>query len=99
MSRKTWMIFLSLQAAGIIFLWVSNHAYGSSPLISGIGVGLMVSGNLLLLPGSLIGALVVQEFLATSGFSLNQPSLLGILIAVTTNLAIWLIFARLNKAV
>jgi hypothetical protein len=98
MSRKTWMIFLSLQSAGIIFSWLSNYTFVSSPFISGIGVGLLVSGNLLLLPGSVIGALVVQKFLFTSGLGTNQPSLPGILIAVTINLAIWLLFAKLNRA-
>lgn len=92
------MIFLSLQAAGTVFSWVSNYTFVSSPLISGIGVGLLVSGNLLLLPGSLIGALIIQKFLVDIGLSMNQPSLLGILIAVTINLAIWLIFAKLNRA-
>ena len=98
MSRKAWIIFLSLQAAGIIFSLVSKYTLGPSPLISGIGVGLLVSGNLLLFPGSLVGLIVIQKVLFHSGLSVDSLSLLGILAAVATNLAIWLVWARLYRS-
>ena len=98
MSRKAWKIFLSLQAAGIVFSWASNYALGPSALISGIGVGLLVSGNLLLFPGSLVGAIAVQKVLFHSSLSINSLPLLGILVAVSTNLALWLLWAKLYRS-
>jgi len=98
MSRKAWMIFLSMQGAGAVFSWVSGYALGPSPLLSGIGVGLMVSGNLLLLPGSMVELIVVQKFLSHSGLSMGSLSLLGIVVAVVTNLAVWLLWAKLYRS-
>jgi hypothetical protein len=98
MSRKAWMIFLCVQGAGIVFSLVSHYVLGPSALISGIGVGLLVSGNLLLLPGSLVGVIVVQRFLLHSSLSVNSLSILGILVAVATNLAIWLLWAKLHRS-
>jgi hypothetical protein len=98
LSRKAWIIFLSLQAAGIIFSLVSKYTLGPSPLISGIGVGLLVSGNLLLFPGSLVGLIVTQKVLFHSGLSVDSLSLLGILVAVAANLVIWLVWAKLYRS-
>ena len=98
MSRKAWMIFLSVQAAGIVFSGVSHYILGPSPLLSGIGVGLLVSGNLLLLPGSMVGLIAVQRFLSHSGFSMNLLSLAGIVIAVAANLGVWLLWAKLYRS-
>jgi hypothetical protein len=99
MSRKAWMIFLSVQAAGIILSWLANYTMGPSPLISGIGVGFLVLGNLLLLPGGLLGALAVQRLLLRSGFSISQLSLVGVGVAVAINLAIWLLCAKLHRSI
>ena len=98
MSRKAWMIFLSVQGAGIIFWAVSYYAPGPSPLLSGIGVGLLVSGNLLLLPGSMVEVIVIHKLLSQSGLSMGSLSLVGIVVAVVTNLAVWLLWARLYRS-
>jgi hypothetical protein len=98
-SRKAWMIFLGMQAAGIILSWLANYTSSPSPLISGIGAGLLVLGNLLLLPGGLLGALAVQKVLLHSGLSMSQLSFVGVLVAVAINLAIWLLCAKLNRSV
>ena len=97
MSRKTWMIFLALQVTGIIFSWVSNYALGPSPLLSGIGVGLRVSGFLLLFPGSLVGAVGFQELLYHLGLSINLLYIVGFLVAVATNLVIWILWVKLSR--
>ena len=99
MSRKAWMIFLSVQATGIAFSWLANYTSSPSPLISGIGVGLLVVGNLLLLPGGLLGALAVQRLLLHSDFSMSQLSFVGVVVAVAINLAIWLLCAKLHRSV
>jgi hypothetical protein len=99
MSRKAWMIFLSVQGAGIILSWLANYTSSPSPLISGIGMGLLVVGNLLLLPGGLLGALAVQRLLPHSGFSISQLSFLGVVLAVAINLGIWLLWAKLYRSV
>lgn len=98
MSRKAWMIFLSLQGTGVVFSMVSNYALGPGPLLSGIGAGLLVSGNLLLFPGSVVGLIVVQKLLLSSGLAINLLSLAGLFIAVVTNLLIWLLWARLYRS-
>jgi hypothetical protein len=97
-SRKTWIIFLALQVAGIIFSCVSNYTLGPSPLLSGIGVGLRVSGFLLLLPGSLVAAVGFQKLLYHTGLSINLLYLLGLLVAVVTNLVIWILWATLSRS-
>ena len=99
MSRRGWMIFLSVQAAGIAFSWAANYTPSPSPLTSGIGVGLLVVGNLLLLPGGLLGALAVQRLLLHSGLSMNQLSLAGVVAAEAINLGIWLLCAKLHRSV
>ena len=93
------MIFLGVQGAGIILSWLANYTSSPSPLISGVGVGLLVLGNLLLLPGGLLGALAVQRLLLHSGFSISQLSFLGVLLAVAINLGIWLLCAKLHRSV
>src|SRR5579859_7712355 len=98
MSRKAWLIFLSVQGAGIAFTWLANFTLGPSPLLSGIGVGLLVSGNLLLLPGSMVEVIVIHKLLSQSGFSMGLLSLAGIVMAVATNLAIWLLWAKLYRS-
>ena len=98
MSRKAWIIFLSVQAAGILFSSASRYALGPSPLLSGIGAGLLVSGNLLLLPGSLVAVFVVWKLLSPTGLTLFSLSLAGTLIAVGANLAICLLWAKLYRS-
>jgi hypothetical protein len=97
-SCKTWTIFLALQVSGIIFLWISNYTLGPSPLLSGIGVGLRVSGFLLLFPGSLVAAVGHQGLLYHIGLSINLLYLVGLLAAVATNLVIWILWAKLFRS-
>jgi hypothetical protein len=97
-SRKVWMVFLSLQVAGIIFSWLSNYTLGPSPLLSGIGVGLRVSGFLLLFPGSLVAAVGFQRLLYHIGLSINILFVLGFPVAMATNLAIWVFWAKLSRS-
>ena len=100
MSRKAWMIFLSLQVTGIVLSWVASYSSSPSPIWSGVGVGLLVIGNLLLLPGGLLAALTVQRLLVHSGgLSIDQLSYAGVLAAVAVNLAIWLLCAKLYRSV
>lgn len=98
MSRKAWMIFLSVQGAGIVFSGVSHYALGPSPLLSGIGAGLLVSGNLLLFPGSLVGLIVIRKILFHSGLGINLLSLAGLFVAVATNLVIWFLWSKLYRS-
>lgn len=98
MSRKAWVIFLGVQAVGVVFTWVSSYTLGPSPLLSGIGVGLVVSGNLLLLPGSMVALIVVHKVLIPTGLSIYSLSLLGLLVAIVANLAVWLLWARLFRS-
>ncbi|TAM83808.1 MAG: hypothetical protein EPN47_03075 [Acidobacteria bacterium] len=98
MSRKAWLIFLSVQAIGITFSWAADYTLGPSPLTSGIGVGFLVVGNLLLLPGGLLAAFAVQRVLLYSGLSNSQLSLTGVVAAIAINLGIWLLFAKLHRS-
>jgi hypothetical protein len=96
-SHKTWMVFLALQVAGIIFSWGSNYTLGPSPLLSGIGVGLRVSGFLLLFPGSLVAAVGFQELLHHIGLRINLLYPAGFLAAVATNCVIWILWVKLSR--
>lgn len=98
MSRRAWFLFLGLQLAGIIFSCVSNYTLGPSPLLSGIGVGLRVSGFMLLFPGSLVAALAFQKLLYLMGLSISLLYLVGLLVAVASNLVIWLLWAKLYRS-
>lgn len=99
MSRKAWTIFLSLQVTGTVLSWVASYSSSPSPLISGIGVGLLVIGNLLLLPGGLLAAIAVQRLVLHSApLSMNQLSFAGVFVAVAINLAIWLLCAKLYRS-
>jgi hypothetical protein len=98
MSRKAWLIFLSLQVVGVVFTWLSSYTLGPDPLLSGIGAGLLVSGNLLLLPGSMVELIVIHKFLFHSGFSMGLLSLAGIVVAVVTNLVVWLLWGKLFRS-
>ena len=92
------MIFLSVQVVGVVFTWAYGYTLGPDPLLSGIGVGLWVSGNLLLLPGSMVEVIVIHKVLFHSGFSMGLLSLVGIVVAVVTNLAVWLLWAKLFRS-
>ena len=99
LSRKAWTIFLSLQVTGTVLSWVASYSSSPSPLISGIGVGLLVIGNLLLLPGGLLAAIAVQRLVLHSApLSMNQLSFAGVFVAVAINLAIWLLCAKLYRS-
>ena len=99
MSHKAWLIYLSLQVTGIAFLWVASYSSSPSPLLSGIGVGLLVVGNLLLIPGGLLAAFGVQRLLLHTGrFSVSQLSFAGVIVAVAINLALWLLCAKLYRS-
>lgn len=98
-SGKAWMIFLSLQVTGIAFSWAASYSSSPSPLVSGIGVGLLVAGNMLLLPGGLLAAFAVQRLLLhVAPASISQLSLGGVFVAVAINLAIWLLCAKLYRS-
>jgi hypothetical protein len=58
----------------------------------------MVSGNLLLLPGSMVEVIVVHKLLSQSGFSMGLLVLVGMVVAVVTNLAVWLLWAKLFRS-
>ena len=98
MSRRVWKIFFAVQAVAVAFSWAANYTLVQNPLISGSGVVLLVGGNILMLPGDLIGALAVQKFLFNTGLTIGEMSLVGIFIAVTINLATWLLCARLYRS-
>lgn len=95
MSRKACLIYLSVQGVGVVFTLASSFTLGPNPLLSGIGVGLLVTGNLLLLPGSMVELIVIHKFFFHSGFSMGLLSMAGIVVAVVTNLVVWILWAKL----
>ncbi|HET7100679.1 MAG TPA: hypothetical protein VFJ52_05980, partial [Terriglobia bacterium] len=58
----------------------------------------MVSGNLLLLPGSMVEVIVIHKLLSHSGFNMGLLVPVGMVVAVVTNLAVWLLCAKLFRS-
>jgi hypothetical protein len=68
MNRRGWLIFLVVQTVGEICAWTAGH------FLSAVGPALWIIGMLLLLPGDLAGAFVVEKLLWKSASAPNTAS-------------------------
>ena len=91
MSRKLWLIFLAVQTLGEVCAWMAGH------FLSALGPGLWVAGWLLLLPGNITGALVVEKLLWMSRLTILQLMIVSVPIELATNAAVWLLCARVCR--
>lgn len=93
MSRRGWLIFLVVQAVGEVCAWTAGH------LLSALGPALWVVGSVLLLPGDLAGAFVVEKLLWKSGLTATQLTVLQVPVGLAINAAVWLLCAKLLKLI
>jgi len=91
MSRRGWLIFLAVQAVGEVCAWTAGH------LLSALGPALWVIGSVLLLPGDLTGAFVVEKLLWKSRLTTTQLTVLQVPVGLAINAAVWLLCAKLYR--
>jgi hypothetical protein len=95
MSRKAWSIFLGVQTIGEICAWAAGH------FLSQVGPVLWIGGTILLLPGNMVGAWVVEKLLWTSGVTIPRMMILEVPVEVAINAAVWLgcaaLYIRLRR--
>jgi len=83
MSRRGWTIFAIVQLTGEVCGWAAPH------FLSWPGPALWGSSFIVLLPGDVLGALLIEKLLWQSRLTLFQLSLLEIPVAVAINAAVW----------
>jgi hypothetical protein len=93
MSRRGWLIFLAVQVVGEICAWTAGH------LLSALGPALWLMGSLLLLPGDLTAAFVVEKLLWKSELTMTQLTVLQVPVGLAINAAVWLLCVKLYKSV
>jgi hypothetical protein len=89
MSRKVWLIFLSVQTVGEICAWTAGH------FLSQVGPALWIAGTFLLLPGNMAGAWVVEKLSWMSGLTIPRMMILQVPAEMVINATIWLGCAKL----
>lgn len=99
MSRKAWTVFVIVQTLGQACMWLVAYTVVPSPRISEIGVILFFSGIVLSAPGDLVELWVVERFLSRFGLTPGHVALLETVAEIGINLAVWLLCARIYRAV
>lgn len=93
MSRKGWLVFLAVQTVGEVCAWTAGH------LLSALGPALWIIGTVLLLPGDLAGAFIVEKLLWKSPLTATQLTVLQVPVGLAINAAVWLLCAKLLKLI
>ena len=89
MSRLAWTIFLGVQVAGEACSWTARH------FLSAIGPTLWLIGSVLLLPGNMAAAFLVDKVLWHSGLTMTQMTMLQVPLELAINAIVWLLCAKL----
>ena len=91
MKRRGWLIFVVVQTVGVVCAWTAGH------FLSALGPNLWVTGFVLLLPGNLVGAFILEKLLWMSGVTTFQLNLLCVPVELAINAGVWLACARLYR--
>jgi len=89
MNRRGWLIFLAVQIVGEVCAWTAGH------LLSAIGPALWIIGTVLLLPGDLAGAFIVEKLLWKSPLTATQLTILQVPVGLAINAVVWLLCVKL----
>ena len=89
MNRRGWLIFLVVQTVGEVCAWTAGH------FLSALGPALWVIGTVLLLPGDLAGAFIVEKLLWKSPLTANQLTVLQVPVGLAINAVVWLLCFKL----
>lgn len=89
MSRAGWTIFLGVQVAGEVCSWTARH------FLSALGPTLWLIGSVLLLPGDIGAAFLVDKMLWHSGLTMSEMTILQVPLELAINAAVWVLCARL----
>ncbi|MGB9121369.1 MAG: hypothetical protein WCE73_12170 [Candidatus Angelobacter sp.] len=89
MSRRGWLIFLTVQASGEVCAWTAEH------FLSALGPALWIIGTVLLLPGDLAGAFIVENLLWKSPLTATQLTVLQVPVGLAINAVVWLLCVKL----
>jgi hypothetical protein len=91
MNRRGWLIFLAVQTVGEVCAWTARH------FLSALGPALWIIGSVLLLPGDLAGAFIVEKLLWKSGLTATQLTILQVPVGLVINAVFWLLCGRLYR--
>lgn len=89
MNRRGWLIFLAVQTVGEVCAWTAGD------FLSALGPALWVIGSVLLLPGDLAGAFIVEKLLWKSRLTATQLTVLQVPVGLTINAVAWLLCTKL----
>ncbi len=89
MNRRGWLIFLVVQTIGEVCAWTAGH------LLSALGPALWIIGTVLLLPGDLAGAFVVEKLLWKSALTSTQLTIVQVPVGLAINAAVWVLCVKL----
>lgn len=89
MNRGDWLIFLVVQIVGEVCAWTAAH------FLSAIGPALWIVGTVLLLPGDLAGAFIVEKIFWKSPLTAAQLTVLQVPVALAINAVVWVLCVKL----
>lgn len=89
MSRIAWTIFFGVQVAGEVCSWTARH------FLSAIGPALWLIGSVLLLPGDMVAAFLVDKVLWHSRLTVTQMTMLQVPLELAINAVVWLLCVKL----
>jgi hypothetical protein len=92
MNPKVGIGFVVTQLFGELGPWMGLR------MKSSLGPALWFVGIVVMMPGRLLGLLVTEKFLWDAGLTPPQFTAVFVVIEVSANLAVWLLCARLFRA-
>jgi uncharacterized membrane protein YjjB (DUF3815 family) len=93
MSRRAWTIFTVVQVVGVVSIWAGPH-WKTDP-----GLALFGFGIILLQPGGLAAAMLVEKLLWRSPVTLPQMTWIELVLTVAINAGLWWSVARVWRAI